>query len=67
VNRSLLDTDLLSEIGKGLDQTVAAHAAADLSTFGRYTFSAVTVAEVIWVMEKRQSVRRLAVFRASLP
>ena len=53
--------------GKGLDLTVARHAAAYLSAFGRYTLSAVTVAEVIWGLEKRQSVRRLHAFRASLP
>ncbi|MGA8350168.1 MAG: hypothetical protein WBQ29_08150 [Isosphaeraceae bacterium] len=57
MNKSLLDTDILSEIGKGIDLTVARHAAAYLSAFGRYTLSAVTVAEVIWGLEKRQSVR----------
>ena len=67
MNKSLLDTDILSEIGKGIDPTVARHAAAYLSAFGRYTLSAVTVAEVIWGLEKRQSVRRLHAFRASLP
>jgi tRNA(fMet)-specific endonuclease VapC len=66
VNKTLLDTDILSEIGKGIDLTVARHAAAYLSFFGRYTLSAVTVAEVIWGLEKRQSIRRLTVFRASL-
>ena len=59
MNKSLLDTDILSEIGKGIDPTVARHAASYLSPFGRYTLSAVTVAEVIWGLEKRQSVRRL--------
>ena len=67
MNKSLLDTDILSEIGKGIDPIVARHAAAYLSAFGRYTLSAVTVAEVIWGLEKRQSVRRLHTFRASLP
>jgi predicted nucleic acid-binding protein len=67
VNKSLLDTDILSAIGKGIDPTVARHAAAYLSAVGRYTLSAVTVAEVIWGLEKRQSVRRLHAFRASLP
>ena len=67
MNKSLLDTDILSEIGKGIDPTVARHAASYLSAFGRYTLSAVTVAEVIWGLEKRQSVRRLQAFRASLP
>jgi tRNA(fMet)-specific endonuclease VapC len=42
VNKSLLDTDIFSEIGKGIDQTVARSAAAYLSVFGRYTLSAVT-------------------------
>ncbi|MGA2703650.1 MAG: PIN domain-containing protein [Isosphaeraceae bacterium] len=67
MNKSLLDTDILSEIGKGIDPTVARHAAAYLSAFGRYTLSAVTVAEAIWGLEKRQSFRRLNAFRASLP
>jgi predicted nucleic acid-binding protein len=67
VNKSLLDTDILSEIGKGIDQTVVGHAAAYLQAYGRYTLSAVTVAEIVWGLEKRQSVRRLAAFRASLP
>jgi len=39
VNKSLLDTDILSEIGKGIDRTVARHAAVYLSAFGRYTLS----------------------------
>jgi predicted nucleic acid-binding protein len=63
----LLDTDIRSEIGKGIDPTVAGHAAAYLAAFGRYTLSVVTVMEVIRGLEKRQSVRRLAAFRAALP
>ncbi len=47
MNKSLLDTDILSKIGKGIDPIVARHAAAYLSAFGHYTLSAVTVAEVI--------------------
>jgi predicted nucleic acid-binding protein len=66
VNKALLDTDILSEIGKGIDRTVLGHAAAYLQAFGRYTLSAVTVAEIIWGLEKRQSVRRVNAFRASL-
>ena len=66
MNKSLLDTDILSEIGKGIDLNVARNAAA-YPVFGRYTLSAVTVAEVIRGLEKRQSVRRLHTFRASLP
>jgi hypothetical protein len=36
VNKALLDTDILSEIGKGIDQTVLGHAATYLQAFGRY-------------------------------
>jgi len=67
VNESLLDTDILSEIGIGIDLIVAHHAAAYLGAFGRYTLSRATVAEIIWGLEKRQSVRRLNSFRTSLP
>jgi tRNA(fMet)-specific endonuclease VapC len=67
VNKSLLDTDILSEIGKGVDQVVARNATAYRNTFGRYTFSAVTVAEVVRGFQKKQSVRRLQAFVASLP
>lgn len=67
MNKSLLDTDIFSEIGKGIDQNVARNAVAYLSVFGRYTLSAVTVEEVVWGLEKRQSVRRLNAFRASVP
>jgi tRNA(fMet)-specific endonuclease VapC len=67
VNKSLLDTDILSEIGKGVNATVARHAADYLAAFGRYTLSAVTVAEIVWGLEKRQSIRRLNAFRTSLP
>jgi tRNA(fMet)-specific endonuclease VapC len=67
VNKSLLDTDILSEIGKGVDQVVARNATAYRNTFGRYIFSAVTVTEVIRGFQKKQSIRRLQAFVASLP
>jgi tRNA(fMet)-specific endonuclease VapC len=66
VNKSLLDTDILSEIGKGIDQTVARNSAAYRTAFGRYTLSTVSVMEVIRGLEKRQSVRRLQAFLVSL-
>jgi hypothetical protein len=36
VNKSLLDTDILSEIIKGFDQTVASNAATYRRAFGHY-------------------------------
>jgi hypothetical protein len=42
LNKSLLDTDILSDITKGVNRTVAGHAAAYRKAFSRYTLSAVT-------------------------
>jgi tRNA(fMet)-specific endonuclease VapC len=67
VNKSLLDTDILSEIGKAIDPVVVRNATAYRTTFGRYTFSAVTAMEVIRGFQRKQSVRRLQAFIASLP
>jgi tRNA(fMet)-specific endonuclease VapC len=67
VNKSLLDTDILSEIGKAIDPVVVRNATAYRNAFGRYTFSAVSVVEVIRGFQKRQSFRRLQAFISSLP
>jgi len=66
VNKTLLDTDIFSEISKGIDQTVARNATAYRNAFGQYTLSAVTVMEVVRGFEKNQSIRRLQTFLASL-
>jgi tRNA(fMet)-specific endonuclease VapC len=66
VNKSLLDTDILSEIGKAIDPTVTRNAAAYRSAFGSYTLSAITGTEVIRGFQKKQSIRRLQGFIASL-
>ncbi len=67
MNKSLLDTDILSEIGKAIDPVVARNATAYRTAFGRYTLSAVTVTEVIRGFQKKQSLRRLQAFIGSLP
>ena len=66
MNKSLLDTDILSEIIKGIDQTVARNAATYRQAFGHYTLSAVTVMEIVQGFQKKQSFRRLQAFVASL-
>jgi predicted nucleic acid-binding protein len=48
MSRRLLDTDILSEIIKDKDAAVAARAAAYLAQHGRFTTSAVTVAEIVY-------------------
>jgi tRNA(fMet)-specific endonuclease VapC len=62
VNKSLLDTDILSEILKGINPNVASNAAAYRQTFGRYSLSSVTVMEVISGLQRIQSIRRIQKF-----
>jgi predicted nucleic acid-binding protein len=62
VNKSLLDTDILSEVLKGINPTVASNAAAYRQAFGRYSLSSVTVMEVISGLQRNQSVRRIQKF-----
>ena len=66
MNKAILDTDILSEITKAVNQTVAAHATAYRSAFGRYTISAVTFMEVIRGYEKKQAVRQLQSFLSAI-
>jgi tRNA(fMet)-specific endonuclease VapC len=66
VNKSLLDTDILSEIIKGIDRTVAANSSAYRNAHGRYTLSAISVMEVVRGFQKNQSFRRMQAFVASL-
>jgi predicted nucleic acid-binding protein len=54
MNRTLLDTDMVSEVFKGIHPTVARHAAAYRQTFGQYTLSAITVMEVVSGLQRVQ-------------
>ena len=47
MNKSLLDTDVLSEVAKARDSRVAATAQAYLAEHGRFTLSAVTLMEAV--------------------
>jgi tRNA(fMet)-specific endonuclease VapC len=59
VNKSLLDTDIFSEILKGVDQTVVAKAIAYRTIWGRYTISAITVLEIVKGLHKVQREERI--------
>ena len=63
----IVDTDIFSEIIKGVDQTVAAHAKTYRRSFGRYTVSAVTVMEIVQGYQQKQANRQLQAFLAALP
>ena len=62
MNIALLDTDIFSEITKGVNPTVAAHATAYRQAFSRYTISAVTFMEVVRGYQKKQATRQLQNF-----
>lgn len=67
MNKAILDTDILSEIIKGVDQTVAANAKTYRRAFGHYTLSAVTVMEIVRGYQKKQASRQLQAFLSILP
>lgn len=47
MDKALLDTDIFSEILKGIDQNVVAKATAYRAAFGHHTISAITVIEIV--------------------
>lgn len=55
-----LDTDILSEYLKGHDQVVARHAAAYASLHGAFTFTSVTVHEIVFGLEFKGAPVQLA-------
>jgi len=67
VNKALLDTDTLSELGKAINPTVARNGAAYLAAFGRYTLSVVTIMEIVRGLHKKQATRQLQAFLAGIP
>lgn len=66
MNKSLLDTDMLSEIGKGIDPNVVRNATAYRNAFGRYTLSVISIMEVVQGFQKKQSAARLQHFLTSI-
>ena len=66
MNKSLIDTDILSEIGKGIDPNVARNAVPYRSAFGRYTLSVITIMEIVRGFQKNQSTRRLQHFLSAI-
>lgn len=67
MDKALLDTDIFSEIVKGIDQRVVAKAVAYRTVFGSYTISIVTVMEIVKGFHKLQREDRIEQFLAGLP
>jgi len=67
VDKSLLDTDIFSEVLKGVDPQVVARATAYRAAFAYYTISAITVLEVVKGFRKLQREDRIQEFLSKLP
>ena len=67
MNKAILDTDIFSDIIKGVNPAVAAHAKTYRRSFGHYTVSAVTVMEIVQGYQQKQATRQLQAFLAALP
>ena len=67
MSKALLDTDIFSEVLKGVDQRVIARAATYQATYGHYTISSITVMEIVKGFHKLQREDRIQRFRAILP
>lgn len=66
MNKALLDTDTLSEIGKGVNRAVVANATAYRRSFGRYTTSSISVMEIVRGFQRIGASQRLQAFVAAL-
>src|ERR1039458_3652317 len=59
MTKSLLDTDILSEYLKGHDRQVADHAAKYAKQFGVFTFTSITVYEIVYGLELKSAATQL--------
>lgn len=59
IAKAILDTDILSEYLKGHDQTVAGRAAAYARQHGMFTFTSVTVHEIVYGLELKAAYSQL--------
>lgn len=66
MNKALLDTDTLSEIGKGRNPAVKANANTYRKAFRYYSFSVITVLEIVSGYQKAQDFQRMHAFLASI-
>jgi len=67
VSRRLLDTDIFSEILKGIDPRVVARAQAYKAEFGCYTISTITVMEVVKGLHEVRREKQIEQFLSGLP
>jgi predicted nucleic acid-binding protein len=66
VNKALLDTDILSEVGKGIDRTVARNAITYRRARGFLILSVISVMEVIQGYQRVGGSNRIQAFRNAI-
>lgn len=66
MNKAMLDTDIFSELGKGVNQTVISNGLEYLGTFEQYTISVVSVQEIVRGLQKKLATGQLRDFDLSL-
>jgi tRNA(fMet)-specific endonuclease VapC len=66
VNKALLDTDILSEISKGINANVTRNATAYRHAYGFLTLSVISVMEVIQGYQRVGRSSRIQAFRTAL-
>jgi tRNA(fMet)-specific endonuclease VapC len=67
MDKTLLHTDILSEVLKGVNAAVAARAVAYHSRYGHYTTSVITVLEIVKGLQKVQREDKIQGFLAIFP
>lgn len=65
--KSMLDTDIFSEILKGVDPVVAQRATTYRAMFGHYTLSVITIMEIVKGLHKVGREERIQQFLLGLP
>lgn len=66
MNKSLLDTDIYSEVLKAVDTNVNQNAVIYRKQHGFYTVSVVTLMEIVQGFQRTRSVRRLETFLSAV-
>ena len=62
MNKALLDTDILSELLKGINPIVGSNASAYRQAFGHLTLSAITVMEIVSGLQRVRRPHRIQKF-----
>ena len=67
MDKALLDTDIFSEVLKGIHPAVAGRASAYQTVFGHFTISLITVLEIVKGYQKVKREDRIQKFLSMLP